>query len=176
METGRCGCRGIWTITSFPCWPLHQPIRHSFKPLEHAETRGIPPFQLNSLRIPFMNWRHRVQHLPRSTIWHSMRRSQSVANAHCLISKCSFVGILSLDLSNMVVNVMTKDHTIDSHTHCTAAIWMTRISEGRMSTSICFRTSNHGRAGSWRVCYCPTVNGLDRSKIAETAPGEAIRD
>jgi hypothetical protein len=71
----------------------------------------------------------------------------------------------------MVVNVMTKDHTIESRTHCIAAIWLTRIREGRMSTSICFRTSKHGRAESWRVCYRRTVDGLDRSKIEETAPG-----
>jgi hypothetical protein len=85
----------------------------------------------------------------------------SVVNAHSLISKCSPI---SLELSNVVVNLMTKDHTVESSTHRIAAIWLTRIREGRMSTSICLRTSDHGRAESWRVCYRPTVDGLDRSK------------
>jgi hypothetical protein len=39
-----------------------------------------------------------------------------------------------------------------------------------MRTSICFRTSNHGRTESWRVCYRATVEGLDRSKIAQRPP------
>jgi hypothetical protein len=50
----------------------------------------------------------------------------SIANAHFLISTYSFASFLSLELSNVVVNV-TKDHTIESRTHRTAAIWLTRI-------------------------------------------------
>jgi hypothetical protein len=120
-------------------------------PLEHADTRGAPPFTLNSFRNPFMNWRHRVRHCLRSTIWQVScgvtEARVSVANTR-LISKRCLGGILILGISNMVVNVLTKDHTISSRTHRIAATWLTRIREGRMSTSICFRTSNHGPAES----------------------------
>jgi hypothetical protein len=49
----------------------------------------------------------------------------SVANADLLIPKCSSVRISSLELSIMVANVMTKNHTIESHTQGVSAIWLT---------------------------------------------------
>jgi hypothetical protein len=123
-----------------------------------------------------MNWSPRGLHCLRSTTWQFMRLPEarvSVANAHLLISECASVGTLSFEFSTMVLNVMTKDHIIELCTHRIATVWVTRIREGRMSTSIRFLTNNHGRAEIWRVCYRPTVDGLDRSKIAQIAPGEA---
>jgi hypothetical protein len=41
---------------------------------------------------------------------------------HMLMSKPSSHGILSLELSNTVVDVLVKDHILESCTHCIAAI------------------------------------------------------